>query len=82
MPGKNCSIYGCTNSQGKCPNMSFFKVPAGKDECVQKWADSLIKEIWKARFIDPSLKKQIESKTLFICDIRLMKQVFFSDERN
>ena len=69
MPGKNCSIYGCTNSQGKCPNMSFFKVPAGKDECVKEWADKLIAIICKARFIDASLRRQIDKKNLHICEV-------------
>ena len=67
MPGDNCSIALCSNSRGKCPGVSFFKVPAAKDEYNTNWAEKLIKIICKGRVVDPSLKKQIEKKSLHIC---------------
>ena len=68
MPGDNCSIYGCTVSRrAKYNGISLLKVPCGDGEFETSWRNKLVVIITKDRVIDSSLKKQIESKRLFIC---------------
>ena len=68
MPGDNCSIYGCSVSRRKeYSGISLFKVPSGKTEFDKMWRDQLIAIITKDRVIDQSLRSQINTNKLFIC---------------
>ena len=69
MPGNGayCSIYGCNISR-KNSKLAIFKIPAGNGEYESKWRDKLIHVVTKDRVVDSSLKKQIESRKLFICE--------------
>jgi len=66
----NCAIYGCfTNRKSDSyKGISLFKVPGGKDEYSVEWSRKLIHIITKDRVVNPSLRKQIESKRLYICE--------------
>ena len=66
----NCAIYGCfTNrSNEKYKGISLFKVPGGSDEYSIEWSKKLIDVITKGREMDQSLRNQIKSKRLWICE--------------
>ena len=67
MPGANCSVFGCSSSRRKA-DVAIFKVPAGNDEYSSNWRKKLESVITKDRVIDQSLKKQLENRTLHICE--------------
>ena len=67
MPGSNCSIFGCSTSR-KTTGVSIFKVPGGNDEFNTKWRKNLVHIITRERVIDKDLKRQIENRSLHICE--------------
>ena len=73
MPGANCSIFGCPVSR-RYKDISIFKVPSGTNEFKLKWRRDLINVITKNRVVDQSLRKQIESDKLYICERHFYKK--------
>ena len=73
MPGANCSIFGCPVSR-RYKEISIFKVPSGTNEFKLKWRRDLINIITKDRVVDQSLRKQIESDKLYICERHFSKR--------
>ena len=74
MPGKNCSFYGCSNSR-KTPD-SFFKIPMVKSrdsdftkERKLRARAAWIKALTITRVVDVDLQRQIDQKTVHICEI-------------
>ena len=84
MPGANCSIFGCSSSR-YTPDIAIFGLPQGDDDYNVEWRKNLVHIMTKDRVINQSLKKQIEKKTLHICErhfeeskIRRRKFIFAS----
>eukprot|EP00794_Sanderia_malayensis_P001236 gene1236-1360_t len=67
MPGANCSIYDCSTARGH-KGISIFKVPGEDDEFSKKWRSQLINIVTKDRVIDKSLRKQIDNRSIHICE--------------
>ena len=66
----NCAIFGCSTScKAKYKHLSLFKIPGGQDDYDLEWSKKLINVITKTREVDPKLKKLIEEKKLWICEI-------------
>ena len=56
MPGKNCSIYGCSVSRrAKYKGVSIFTVPTGDDDFSKNWRKKLIAIIARDRVIDKNM---------------------------
>ena len=72
MPGANCSIYGCTTSRYS-QGMATFGLPKGEDTYNMEWRAKLVHIITKDRVIDQPLKKQIEKKTLHVCELHFQE---------
>ena len=68
MPGANCSIFGCSTSR-KSKGIAIFKVPSGDDEYNKTWRDKIVTIITRDREIDTGLKRQIDAKTLHVCEL-------------
>ena len=68
MPGGNCAIYGCNTSRIHV-GISLHKVPQKDDDYSSNWRRKLVDIIVKDRELDASLKKQIEKKNLYICEL-------------
>ena len=68
MPGANCSIYGCKTSR-KDKGIAIFRVPTGEDEFSTKWRDEIVNIITKDRVIDKNLRRQIDTKNLYTCEL-------------
>ena len=67
MPGANCSIYGCGTSR-KHVGVGIFRIPAETDELSKKTRKAWISIITKDRVVDDSLRRQIESGNLYVCE--------------
>ena len=68
MPGANCSIQSCFSSRyGK--DLAIFGLPKGTDDYSMKWRTDLVHIITKDRVIDKQLRKQMENKTLHVCEL-------------
>ena len=67
MPGANCSIFGCNSNRKNC-SLTIFKVPSGNNDFDSQWRKELINVVTKDRVIDESLRKQIENRTIRICE--------------
>ena len=80
MPGANCAIFGCPTSR-KTKGISIHKVPAGEDDFNKTWREQLICIITKDRTVDQSLKSQIESKQLFICELHFHESCLLRHEK-
>ena len=81
MPGANCSIFGCSTSRSKT-GIGIFKVPLPTTDFNKKWRQELIAIITKDRVVDASLKRQIETNTLHICERHFREeQLYFYPTR-
>lgn len=67
MPGANCSIFGCNTSR-KTTGISIFALPKGEDELSKQTRKAWVNEITRNRVIDQDLRRQIEKRTLHICE--------------
>ena len=79
MPGANCSIFGCPTSR-KCKGIAIFKVPTGDDEYNTRWREKIVHIITKDRVIYASLKRQIEKKLLYTCELHYHKDCLIRNE--
>ena len=68
MPGANCAILNCSTSRNK-KGIAIFRVPTGEDDFSKKWRENIINIVTKDRIIDGSLRKQIENKSLYTCEL-------------
>ena len=70
MPGSNCSIYGCAMStkKGKEQDIAMFGIPKKDDDYSVKWREKLVAIITRDRVVDESLRRQIQNRTLHICE--------------
>lgn len=68
MPGSNCAIFGCHNS-GANKGISFFKIPTKDDDYSTEWRNKIVNIITRDRIIDKNLRKQIDNRTLSVCEI-------------
>ena len=73
MPGANCSIYGCTTSR-KHSEVGIFKIPAETDELSKKTCKAWTSMITKDHVVDESLRRQINSGNLYVCESILEKK--------
>jgi hypothetical protein len=78
MPGANCSILGCATS-GKHVGVGIFKTPAETDELSKKTREAWIsvyitKDRSEDRSVDESLRRQINSGNLFVCERHFRKE--------
>ena len=81
MPGANCSIFGCSTSRSKT-GIGIFEVPLRTTDFNKKWRQELIAIITKDRVVDASLKHQIETNTLHICERHFREeQLYFYPTR-
>ena len=67
MPGANCAIFGCNTSRIH-KGISIFKVPKSVDDYSKKWKENVISVITRDRVIDQSLRRQIETDKLYVCE--------------
>ena len=67
MPGANCSIFGCNTSR-KTSGISIFALPKGEDELSKQTREAWVNEITRNRVIDPDLRRQIDRRTLHVCE--------------
>ena len=67
MPGANCSIFGCGTSR-KTSGVGIFRIPAGKDELSTRTREAWLQVITKDRVVDKSLRRQIDSGELYVCE--------------
>ncbi len=67
MPGANCSIFGCGTSR-KHVGIGIFRILSGKDEISKRTREAWLKIITKDRVIDKSLRRQIDSGSLYVCE--------------
>jgi hypothetical protein len=72
MPGANCSIVGCSTSR-RNKELSIFKIPSETTDFNRNWRKELINIITKDRVIDDSLRRQIDSSRLYICEKHFSK---------
>ena len=75
MPGANCSIYGCATSR-KHSGVGIFKIPAETDELAKKTREAWISVITKDRVVDESLRRQINSGNLYVCEKHFRKEEY------
>ena len=75
MPGANCSIFGCMTSR-KHSGVGIFKIPAETDELSKKTRKAWISVITKDRVVDESLRRQINSGNLYVCDKHFRKEEY------
>ena len=70
MPGANCRIYGCSVSRRKrYKDISIFSVPKMDDEFHNNWRAKFVAAVTKDRVVDASLRKQIENKSIGVCEL-------------
>ena len=50
-------------------DIAIFKVPSGDDDYNKAWRDKIVAIITRDREINPGLKRQIEAKTLHVCEL-------------
>ena len=74
MPGANCSIYGCGTSR-QHTGISIFRIPAKDDDLSTKTREAWVRIVTRDREIDSSLRKQIEQRTLHICERHFQKNL-------
>ena len=67
MPGANCSIFNCPVSR-RYKDVSVFKFPSVANRFKAKLSNDLINIITKDRVVNNSLRKQIASNNLYICE--------------
>ena len=67
MPGINCSVLGCGSCR-RSKGIGIFKLPVAKDETHQKWHNSWLGEVTKARKIDQDLREQIKNDRMHACE--------------
>ena len=67
MPGANCTIFGCNTSRIH-KGISIFKVPKSVDNYSKKWRENVISVITRDRVIDQSLRREIETDKLYVCE--------------
>ena len=67
MPGANCSILGCNISR-KNVGVSIFALPKGEDDLSKKVREQWVKQITRNRVVDQDLRRQIEARTLHVCE--------------
>jgi hypothetical protein len=65
--GANCSILGCNISR-KNSGISIFDLPKGEDDLSKKTREEWVKQITRNRVVDQDLKRQIEARTLHVCE--------------
>jgi hypothetical protein len=75
MPGANCSIFGCATSR-KHVGVGIFKIHAGTDELSKKTRKAWISVITKDRSVDESLRRQINSGNLYVCERHFRKEEY------
>ena len=66
MPGANCSILGC-NISPKNTGVSIFACPKG-DDLLKKVREQWVNQITKNRVVEQDLRRQIEARTLQVCE--------------
>ena len=74
MPGANCSIYGCGTSR-KHTGISIFRIPAKDDNLSKKTREAWVRLVIRDREIDSSLRKQIDQRTILICEKHFEKNL-------
>jgi hypothetical protein len=74
MPGANCSIYGCGTSR-KHAGISIFRNPAKDDDLSTKTREAWVRLVTRDREIDSSLQKQIDQRTIHICERHFEKNL-------
>ena len=72
MPGANCSIYGCGTGR-KHTGISIFRIPAKDDDLSTKTREAWARIVTRDREIDS--RKQIEQRTLHICERHFQKNL-------
>jgi hypothetical protein len=75
MPGANYSIFGCTTNR-KHVGVGIFKIPAETDELLKKTREARISVITKDRSVDESLRRQINSGNLHVCERHFRKEEY------
>ena len=73
MPGSNCCIPKCTNSQTRNPGVSMFRIPTKDDDYSADWRKKILDVVTKYRVIDSNFKRQIDKRTLHICEEHYVK---------
>ena len=79
MPVANCSIFNCNTSR-KQKGISIFKIPSG-DDYNKKWLENIVGIIIKYREVDPTLRKQIEVKSLHVCKLHYADASLIRNEK-
>ena len=67
MPGANCSIYSCGTSR-KHKDISIFRIPTKDDDLSTRTREAWVRIVTRDRGIDAGLRKQIDAKTIHICE--------------
>ena len=75
MLGANYSIFGCATNR-KHVGVGIFKIPAETDELLKKTREARISVITKDRSVDESLRRQINSGNLHVCERHFRKEEY------
>ena len=67
MPGNNCAIPGCSTFRAT-PGVALLGMRKSDDEYNVNRRKNIADIITKIRVVDASLKRQIERKSLHICE--------------
>ena len=68
MPGAYCSIPGCTTSR-RSKGVAIFRIPTKDDDYSVNWRNKLVRIITEIREMNESLQRQIDRRTLHICEL-------------
>ena len=69
MPGRNCSLPGCTVSDiDKHKDIGMFKIPTKTDAFYSSWRKELSDLLAKYRPMDNFLKKRIAAGNVYFCE--------------
>jgi len=68
MPGANCSIFGCSTSRDHI-GISLHRIPQKDDDFSSNWREKIVQIITRDRVVDQSLRKQIDKRSLHICEL-------------
>ena len=69
MPGANCVFPNCgTNRRKKYDGIGIFRISQRKSPFYSAWREKVITIIKKYRVVDKSLKRQIDSWNISICE--------------
>ena len=68
----NCAFVGCCTNRNNLSEtykgISLFKITNRKGDYYENWRKEVVNILTKSRVIDATLKHQIETDTVYICE--------------